>query len=60
MKKNNVLICFILFTQQTFSQSSILTDIEGKEKRSSGEIIFIMFVFIIATIVFISKNKDKK
>lgn len=60
MKKIKFSLFFILITQLTLSQSSILTDMEIKEKRSTGETILIIVIFLIATYIFISKSNDKK
>ena len=60
MKKIKFSLFFMLITQLTLSQSSILTDMEIKDKRSTGETILIIVIFLIATYIFISKSNDKK
>lgn len=59
MKKINISLFFILISQLALSQSSVLTDMGIKEKRSTGETILILVVFLIAAYIFISKINDK-
>ncbi len=59
MKKIKISLFFILISQLALSQSSVLTDMGIKEKRSTGETILILVVFLIAAYIFISKSNDK-